>query len=329
MNIENWPLIKELEDGNRYINVSYLVQSANKCTSKTGKPYLNIVLEDSSGTIDARKWEVEEGDEELFSSGTIVMVDGVVSKYGANNTLQFKIDKAIKSPVDPKDPRFAPQAPVSTEELAKKLEWYLISFKNEDVSILVNYLIKKHYEDYLFHAAAVRNHHNYVSGLLYHSLSMADSAEALCKLYPSLNRDVLVGGCLIHDLGKLQELSDFPTSYTLDGKLLGHIHIEVAEIREACRILSEENPSFPHDEDFPAVIQHMIEAHHGIPEFGSAVLPLTREALALSMIDDFDAKMNIIDKALDGIEPGEWSAKIFPLDNRMIYKPLYNGKKDK
>jgi 3'-5' exoribonuclease len=151
---------------------------------------------------------------------------------------------------------------------------------------------------------------------------MADDAEALCRLYPSLSRDILIAGCLIHDIGKTIELSGpVATKYTLEGKLLGHISIMQAEIKEAADVLKMQG-------EIPVLMQHMVLSHHNKPEFGSPMEPETREALALAMIDDFDAKMNILDKAYAGVNPGEWTQKVFAFDDRYFYQPFYSQKKE-
>ena len=216
--------------------------------------------------------------------------------------------------------QFVPASPLPREELEKKLNEYLSSLQNEEVSRLTHYLVEKHLKDFLVWPAAVRNHHNFASGLLHHSLVMADHAEAVCAIYPSLNRDILIAGCLLHDLGKIVELSGpVAPAYTLEGKLLGHISIMQAEIREAAHELGIEG-------EIPVILEHMVLSHHGKPDFGSAVMPLTREALVLAMIDDMDAKMNILDKAYADTKPGEFTQKIFSMDDRYFYCPEYSKK---
>jgi 3'-5' exoribonuclease len=146
---------------------------------------------------------------------------------------------------------------------------------------------------------------------------MADLAEKVCQIYPSLNRDVLIAGTLIHDIGKTVELSGpVATQFTLEGKLLGHISIMQAEVRMAAKELGMTG-------EIPVIMEHMVLSHHGIPEYGSPVMPLTREALALNMIDDMDAKMMILDKAYADVEPGGYTSKLFTMDERYFYKPLY------
>lgn len=307
--------IAELADGD-HIHSQFLVTGVTKGVTASSRSYLTITLQDATGAMEAKKWDVEEADAETFVPGNIVQVEAEVLSY--KNVLQMKVLSGMPLSEESIDlARFIPNAPVPKEELVKKLEGYLASFKNEEVRKLTEYLIKKHYDSYVNFPAAVRNHHNFASGLLYHSLCMADDAEALCKLYPSLNRDMLIAGALIHDIGKTSELSGpIATRFTLEGRLLGHISIMQAEVKEAAEALGIAG-------EIPLLLEHMILSHHNKPEFGSPVPPETREAVALAAIDDFDAKMNILDKAYQDVKPGEWTPKIFTMEDRCFYLPLY------
>jgi len=311
--------ISDLKDGDRE-RTQFLVSACTKGVTAAGKTYLTVSFQDATGTMDGKKWDVAPSDEETFAPGNIVEVEVEVISY--KNALQMKVLGGEALPLEGVDyTRFVPSSPVSKDVLVKKLQAYLDSLKNEDVKKLTTYLIKKHYDAYIDYPAAVRNHHNYASGLLYHSLCMADAAEALCQLYPSLNRDVLVAGTLIHDIGKTIELSGpIATKFTLEGKLLGHISIMQAEVKEAADSLGMTG-------EIPVVMEHMVLSHHNQPDFGSPIAPATREALALAMIDDFDAKMNILDKAYQNVAPGDWTQKVFTIDDRYFYNPLYNKNK--
>ncbi len=306
-------LVKDIVDG-MHVRGEYLVSSLVQGVSNAGKKYLTIVLQDKTGTIDGKKWEIEEGDLEVFAPRHVVYVEGEANLF--KNNLQLKILSGTEVPASSVDlDRFVAPSPVAKEELAKKLDGYLSSLKDGELKTLVTSIVDKYRDRFLDWPAAVRNHHAYRSGVLYHSLSMADLAEEVAKLYPSLDRDLLISGCLLHDLGKCIELSGpVATEYTLEGKLLGHINIMAGIVREEADRLKIGGET-------PDLLAHMILSHHGKPEFGSPVLPLTREAMALSMIDDFDAKMNMLDKALEGTKPGNWTERIFAFDNRSFYKP--------
>ena len=144
---------------------------------------------------------------------------------------------------------------------------------------------------------------------------MADLGVYLASYYEDVDKDVLLSGILLHDMGKTIEFEGpVVYKYSIEGKLLGHISIMVSEIRRAAEGLKITS-------EVPMLLEHMVLSHHGYPDFGSPVLPMTKEALLLSLIDNLDSKMVIVSKALENVNPGEFSQKVFPLDNRMIYKP--------
>ena len=152
-------------------------------------------------------------------------------------------------------------------------------------------------------------------GLATHVVGMLDLADHLCKQYPLLNKDVLFGGVILHDLGKLIELSGALVSeYTVQGKLLGHISIMQAIVYEKAKELHLEK------EEETMLLRHMILSHHGQYEYGSPVLPMLPEAEMLYLIDNIDARMNTIEKALSGVQEGEFTPRIFALENRSFYK---------
>lgn len=310
--------IKELQE-NTQVTTQLLVINVTKGVTNQSKPYMTIQFQDATGTVDGKKWDYTDEDVAVFVPGNVVEVSCEVIEYKAAK--QLKVLRGVAVPMDQIDSSlFVPSAPVSKEELINKLTGYVNSLKEGDVKAIVTHLLRKHYKEYIDWPAAVRNHHNFVSGLMYHSLCMADTAEAICALYPSINRDIVIGVCLIHDLGKVIELSGpVATKFTLEGKLLGHISIEQAEVREAAHELGLTG-------EIPTLMEHMVLSHHSKPDFGSPIMPLTREALVVAMVDDLDAKMNILDKAYDVIQPGEFTSRLMTMDDRYFYKPLYTAK---
>lgn len=332
--------ISEIKDGESVYG-QFLVSDCKKGVTAKGDSYLTIVLQDYSGTVEGKKWTVGPDDLEIFAKGTVVQVSGVANFY--RNALQLKIEHGepvVAAGIDWS--RFVQHAPVEKEVLTKKLNMYLKSFADPDVRALTEAMLEKFKDRYFDWPAAAKNHHDYVSGLLYHSLTMADLAAKVCQIYPSLNRDIVIAGALLHDIGKCVELSGpNATSYTIEGKLLGHIAIGQAELRQVAKKLGmydyddlpeeEKTPASPlwHKKELAIVFEHIILSHHGIPEYGSSVRPLTREAQAVSMIDDMDAKMMILEKAYEPIECGEFTPKLFTMDDRYFYKPFYMKKESR
>lgn len=331
----NEPL-RNIKDGDR-IYGQYLLADVKKGVTTGGRKYLTITLQDNSASVEAKKWDVEEGDDQIFVKGNVVSIQGEAILY--KDTIQIKIYSGEVLGQDNINwSRFVPSAPFDLGQLRGKFEYYVNSISDPNVSTLAKAFLKVFEDRYLNWPAAVRNHHNYIGGLLYHSTTMADLAEQVCRIYPNVNRDVVIAGVLIHDVGKTIELSGpYATEFTLEGRLLGHISIGQAELRKVAKELGY----FAYDElkgnedaatkdgllrkkEIAVVLEHIILSHHTKPEFGSPVPPLTQEAVVVAMVDDLDAKMNILDKAYDGVKKGESTARIFTMDDRYFYKPLYS-----
>ena len=305
-------MISEFTDHD-HIEGQFLLGSVSKGVNATGGSYFSVELRDASGQITAKKWDATLDDEQIYVTGNVISVIGETNKY--RDALQLKILSASVVPLEEIDvDRFVKAPPISKEELINKFNNYVKSIKNEDCQKLLKYMINK-FDDKLYnYPAAVSIHHEYSSGLLVHSLTMADIAAMLCPIYDA-DYDLVITGCLLHDMGKIIELEGpIVYKYSLEGKLLGHISIMCAEIRKAAEELKITS-------EVPVLLEHMVLSHHGQQEFGSPVMPLTKEALLLSLIDNLDSKMVVVSKATEDLEPGSFSTKVFPLDNRSFYKP--------
>lgn len=306
-------MIKNLKAQER-ITLPFLIVNSVKGVTNTGTPYLNITLQDSSGQIEGRKWELIENDSNIFEVGNFVEVNADVISY--RNSLQLKILKGEKLDPNKLDVTlFVASSPVPRELLQRKLFNYIEQIKNADIKKIVDTLVKENLPGLLIYPAASRNHHEYASGLLHHTVSMLDASDAIVKVYQTLNSDLLIAGVILHDMGKLDELSGpIIPKYTVEGRLIGHISIMQAKVRETAKKLKI-------DEEISMVLQHMILSHHGEYEFGSPVLPLIKEAEVLGIIDNLDARINMIDKAINLINEGEFTPRIFSLEERTFYKP--------
>ena len=305
-------MVSELND-HEHVEGQFLVGSVSKGVNTVGGSYFSVELRDASGTITAKKWDATLEDEQIFVTGNVISLTGETNKY--RDQLQLKILTAELVALEDIDvARFVKAPPVSKQELINRFNAHVASVKNKDCLKIINYFIKKFGDNIFSFPAAVSIHHEYSSGLLMHSVSMADLANYLCPIYDA-DHDLLITGCLLHDMGKIVELEGpIVYKYSTEGKLLGHISIMAAEIRKAGQELKI-------DSEIPMLLEHMVLSHHGQQEFGSPVMPLTKEALLLSLIDNLDSKMVVVNKALADVEPGAFSTKVFPLDNRSFYKP--------
>lgn len=306
-------MIIDFNDGD-HISGQFLVNSGAKCVNNQGSAYMNLELKDASGTVNAKKWEATAEDESIYQQGNVVYIEGEVLKY--KESLQVKIlSGEVVNPNDIDVVKFIKQPPVPKEELIKRFNAHVESIQNEDCRKILDYEIKRLSPKLFEYPAAVSVHHDYGSGLLMHTISMADLGVFLANYYPNVDKDILLTGILLHDMGKTIEFEGpIVYKYSLTGRLLGHISIMVSEIRRAAEGLKLTS-------EVPLLLEHMVLSHHGSNEFGSPVLPMTKEALLLSLIDNLDSKMVIVEKALDGVNPGEFSQKVYPLDGRCIYKP--------
>lgn len=295
-----------------------LVKSATKGIASNGKPFLTLQLGDHTGEIEAKLWDCNQEDEMAFVSSVILHVTGDIHDYRGKQQLKIKGIRPTTVIDHVKLADFLQCAPLEPEEMFGKITQYIFEMKNANIQRITRQLLKKHRDAFMEIPAATKNHHEFVSGLAYHVVSMLDLAKDLANLYPSLDTDLLYSGVILHDLGKVIELSGpVATTYTLEGKLLGHISIIVNEIGMVAKELAI-------DGEEVLILQHLVLSHHSKGEWGSPKPPLIREAEILHMIDNIDAKMNMLDRALERVKPGEFSDKVYAMDNRRFYKPTFS-----
>lgn len=312
-------MIKDFIDG---MNAGgfYIVKNSLKGVTTNGLTYLTITLQDSSGTIEAKKWQVNNDDIDTFKMGNVVYIDGEVIDY--KDKLQVKIFGGnVVNPKNADMDSLIPASKFKKDELIDKIKVFLSSIKNEKLKKIVYDIYSIYKEKFISYPAAVSNHHDFLRGLMEHTVSMCEIAKMISSHYSSLNYDLLISGCLLHDIGKCEELSGvIATTYTKEGSLIGHLVIGAILVDESAKRLNIEGEEV-------TLLKHLILSHHGKLEFGSPIPPLTREALILNIIDEMDSKMMALDKAFSEIEGGEFSQRIFPLDNRSFYK-LKSEKKE-
>jgi 3'-5' exoribonuclease len=300
------------------IDLYLLVKSSIKGIASNGKPFLTLVLQDQSGEIEAKLWDASDEDERAYGPECIVKINGDIHNYRGRNQLKIRHIRPCTTTDTVTLADFLEVAPLSKDEMNSKLTQYIFEMRNPNIQRITRFLMKKHAQSFFEYPAATKNHHEYVSGLVYHVVSMLDLAKAITALYPSLDKDLLYAGIILHDMGKVLELSGpISTTYTVEGNLLGHITIMVNEIGKAAEELDI------HGEEV-LILQHLVLSHHGKAEWGSPKPPLIKEAEILHYIDNLDAKMNMLDRALDRVKPGEFSERIYALENRAFYKPSFH-----
>lgn len=308
--------ISNLKPGDDGVFIEALINHVvtGKTNGANRATYLSMTLQDDTGIIDAKLWNASEEQVKTLVKGKVVQIKGDIIKY--NDDKQMKIIKINVLSNNEKDKiKFLKQAPLDSTFMIEQIKKYIEKIDNMKLYQLVKTLFEDNIEKLTIYPAASKNHHEYVSGLAFHTYGMLKIAEAFCDLYPSLNKDLLYAGITLHDLGKTVELSGpVVPEYTLEGKLLGHISISNAMIKETADKLHIEGEEV-------TLLQHMILSHHGKNEYGSPVLPQIKEAEILYLIDNIDARMAMMDKALEGVELGNFTKRVFSLENRALYKP--------
>lgn len=299
------------------IDLYLLIKQSTTSVTTQGSPFMTLILQDKSGDLEAKLWDTKEEQAKTYAAATIVKVTGEVHEYRGKNQLRIKTIRPAKEEEGMTIAKLVPSAVKSKEVLLEELMEFFFEMENPQIQRITRHLLKKHERAFTTYPAAMRNHHDYVSGLIDHVVSMLNLGKSMAELYPSLNKDLLYAGIILHDIGKVIELSGpIATQYTVEGNLIGHISIMVTEISKAAdelEITGEE----------VMLLQHMVLSHHGKEEWGSPKRPMLKEAEILHYIDNIDAKMTMLDRALSKTKPGEFSERIFPLENRSFYKPMF------
>lgn len=299
----------------------FMIKQVRKGETRAGKPYLSLVFSDKSGEIAGPAWDHVERFEKICVPGAVVHVRGLVQTY--RDRLQLKVDDI--TPVEKGDvdySEFVAASRRNSQDMRSELEFVINSVANRFLRELldVTFLRSEPGERFQQSPAAKGIHHAYLGGLLEHSLSMAQVADLLASHYPGVDRDLLVAGALLHDIGKIDELASEIgiIDYTDIGRLKGHLVI-------GCELIARTAEGI---EDFPpdllTHLQHLVLSHHGRHEFGSPVVPMTAEALLLSFIDDMDAKMNLVEQLSSKLTSGttQWSEYQRSLERYLLLKPL-------
>lgn len=308
--------ISELKAGEK-TDGFYLVKSSEAKKTTNGKMYIDIELVDKTGEINAKIWEYTEEKENILKNNPIVKVRGEVLEW--NGSKQLKVNKIRpKIPTDNiKISELIPSAPIEQEEMLSQVKLYIEKINDVQIKLLVKNIVSKYNNKLYYYPAAKKNHHSYMGGLLYHTLRMLLSGEKLGEVYNFLNMDYVYAGVILHDICKILEMDSdqygVVSDYTMEGKLLGHIIQGIKEIEI-------EGEKIGIDREKSVVLQHMVLSHHYEPEFGSPKKPMTPEAELLHFLDIIDARMFDFEHALEGIEPGGFTDKIWLLDNRNLYK---------
>lgn len=292
--------IETLREGER-VGEIYLCKAKQTALTKAGKVYESLILQDKTGTLDAKIWDPNsQGIDEFEALDYIDVVGDVTSFQGALQLNVKRVRKVQEGEYEPKD--YLPVSDKNIDEMYTELVGFIQGMKNPYLKQLLSsfFIEDKDFEKrFKFHSAAKSVHHGFVGGLLEHTLGVTKLCNYYTQNYPILNKDLLLAAAIFHDIGKLEELSVFPANdYTDEGQLLGHIMIGAEMVGERIRTI----PGFP--PRLANELKHCILAHHGELEYGSPKKPALAEAVALSFADNTDAKMETIKEIFAAVPKG-------------------------
>ncbi len=293
--------IKDIQDGNNIRGI-YLCRKKMSLTTKAGKNYDSLTLQDKTGSIDAKIWDPGNMGIDDFDELDYIDIAGSVITFSGH--LQVNISRARKCREGEYDPAdYLPSTDKNIDEMMATIDKYVKSVKDQYLNRLLTSLFvedKEFIKAFRLSSAAKSVHHGYVGGLAEHTLSVTNLCHYFCNNYSYLNRDLLITVALLHDIGKTKELSLFPQNdYTEEGQLIGHIIIGVEMVDEKIRDI----PGFP--ALLASEVRHCILAHHGELEYGSPKKPALVEAAALNFADNTDAKLQIFKETLSrNVKPG-------------------------
>ncbi|MBQ7202689.1 MAG: HD domain-containing protein [Eubacterium sp.] len=291
-----------------------LLKKCEEKKTRNGNAYLDLVIADKDGEMSAKLWDYNGGN--MFEQDMIVKIRGSVEQYNGKD--QFRIAQ-IRPANDNDEYNLSELIPASSvggevlfDMMVKKVE----AFTDDNLRRIVLEIINERRDKLINCPAALKLHHAMLGGLMYHTMSIVTTAEAICKIYPTINRELLLSGAILHDVSKTWELDINQTGlakgYTTEGELIGHLVKGAMLIEETAKRLNIESEEV-------TLLEHMIISHHGVPEYGAAVRPMFLEAIVLSMLDDLDATVYEVNSAVEKVEANKFTDRQWALDNRKLY----------
>jgi 3'-5' exoribonuclease len=302
------------------VQTTFLVQSKERKIARNGNPYLDLELRDATGVIRAKLWDCDRYAQE-FDVDDVVRVMGQVEDF--QGTPQIRLRKISRCPPEEIDLRdYFPRSSRDPEEMYEALLARVRQLPQGPISTLLLEVLEDQEiaRQFKLAPAAMSYHHAYLGGLVEHVLSLVELAEQVCGHYTSLRKDLVVAGLVLHDLGKIEELSYVGAfRYTTRGKLVGHISIGLEIVREKMKGI----PDFP--TELKAQLEHIILSHHGQLEFGSPKEPMFPEALVVHYLDDLDSKLASMraQYAADKDRPGDWTSRNPALKRELLKPPSH------
>ncbi|MDR1246223.1 MAG: CMP-binding protein [Clostridiales Family XIII bacterium] len=306
---------------NEEITDFFAVRTISLKVGANKKQYLDLVLADNTGEINAKKWDVTDAELSVLGEvreGDVLKVKALVNEW--NGMRQLKLLRLRKTTERDETERsdYIKAAPEDPDDMYAFIKARADAIGDADLRALSLRLLADNKEKLMYYPAASKNHHAEMAGLLYHIKRMLMMGERYCEVYANLNKDLIVAGVIAHDMEKLTEMianeDGVVSEYSFDGQMLGHL---IQGVKLIDRLANELN--VPREK--AVMLEHMVLSHHYEPEFGSPKKPLFPEAEILHYLDIVDARMDDMETALNGVDCGNFSERVWILDNRKLYRP--------
>lgn len=298
----------------------FIVKAAAIKIGANNKQYFDLLLGDNSGEAPSKKWDVSEQEVDALKEikeGDVVKVKALVTSWNGQKQMKVGRIRVVNEQDNINYADFVKAAPEDPNEMYNFIYEKAEAMKDKDLKNICTKVLKDNMEKLLYYPAAQKNHHAQKSGLLYHLKRMIMTGEGICSVYTNLNHELVTAGVILHDIEKLNEIQSdelgISSGYSFEGQMLGHI---VQGIKLVDRLA--DTLEIPKEKAI--MLEHMILSHHYEPDFGSPKKPLFPEAEILHYLDMMDARMFDMQDALDATEPGEFSERVWTLDNRKLYK---------
>lgn len=291
-----------------------LLKKCDEKNAKNGSTYLDLILSDKAGEMPAKFWDYRG--EGLYETGMIVKVRGTIEQYNGHDQFRIVQIRPVSSTDNYNLSDIVPSSEVGGEQIYNMLIRKVQSFKDADFKAIVLEIMESKKDILIKCPAAFRLHHAILGGLMLHTMGIVRMAEEICKIYPNIDRELLISGAILHDVAKTWEFEFSATGlvkgYSTEGELIGHIVKGAMYVEEAAKKLEISGEKV-------TLLEHMILSHHGVPEYGAAVRPCFLEAEILSDLDSLDAKIYEFSDATSKAEAGGFTDRQWTLDNRKLY----------
>lgn len=291
-----------------------ILKKCDEKKAKNGSTYLDLIIGDKDGELPAKLWDYNGSN--IFEAEMVVKIRGTVEQYNGKDQFRISQIRPAAASDNYNISELVPTSEVGGAQIFDMLMKRVNAFKDNDLKAVVSSIMQDKKDILITCPAAFRLHHAMLGGLMLHTMSIVRMAEEICKIYPNINKDLLLSGAILHDAAKTWEFEFSKTglvkSYSKEGELIGHLVKGAMYVEEKAKELKISSEKI-------TLLEHMILSHHGVPEFGSPVRPMFLEAEILSSLDTLDAAIFEINNATGKVEAGSFTDRQWALDNRKLY----------